>query len=255
MLLEALNFAATYTISPRKTASEINSSVNLWARARRCARAWAEHEAHSKDFVLKAIDQLPERRVAAVLGSGLLRDVPIEILSRSFHTVRLYDLQHLASVKLWAAAKGFKNLHFENRDLSGWEQLRNDPHSVPRPLAFLGDIADLDFVVSANLLSQIGIGIGRLVKAADSGMPVDTVPRLLRAHIDGLSTLAAKASLITDVSYTVMDKAGKVLESRDLTHGIALPAPQTEWKWTVAPFGELDPTYQALHRVVGVCIG
>jgi hypothetical protein len=241
MLFEALNFVATYAISPRKNAGEINSSVALWARARRCARDWAQHERNSQDFVRQAMEALPQRRVAVVLGSGLLRDVPIEALSKAFREVRLYDLQHLASVKAWVRARGLGNLTFENRDLSGY---RTD---TP-PLEFLNDIADLDLVVSANLLSQIGVGIGRIA----GGDAASVVPGLLRAHVDGLSSLAARACLLTDVSYDVIDKGGKVIERDDLMHGVALPPAQAEWRWTVAPFGELSPDYQAVHRVAAI---
>lgn len=250
MLPEAINFAASYLGSPRKNAGEINSSVRLWARARRCARDWAEHEANSKAFVQKAIERSPQRRVAVVLGSGLLRDVPIEVLSRNFQEVRLYDLQHLASVRAWAAVKGLGNLTFEYRDLSGYASPNAGNGVRPEPLAFLQDILDLDLVVSANLLSQIGVGIGRLAKSA--GMPEDTVPRLIRAHVDGLSSLKARACLITDISYEITDRSGAVLKSDDLMHGVALPAAETEWQWTVAPFGELDPGYRAVHRVVAI---
>ena len=251
MLLEALNFGATYAISPRRRASEINSSVTLWARARRCAKDWAAHEANSKAFVLKAIEALPERRVAVVLGSGLLRDVPIEVLSNRFREVRLYDLQHLASVRAWAAMKGLGNLHFENRDLSGFAEMKAG--ASPKPLAFLKDIENLDLVISANLLSQIGIGIGRLVKS-DPDMPEETVPRLLQAHLDGLSSLATRTCLIADIAYEVIDRSGKVLERDDLMHGVTLPSPEAAWSWTVAPFGELDPSYQAVHRVAGISL-
>lgn len=241
MLFEALNFVATYAISPRKNAGEINSSVTLWARARRCAKDWAQHERNSQDFVRQAMEALPQRRVAVVLGSGLLRDVPIEALSKAFRQVRLYDLQHLASVKAWTRAKGLRNLTFENRDLSGYKA------DAP-PLAFLEDIADLDLVVSANLLSQIGVGIGRIA----GGDAASVVPGLLRAHVDGLSSLAARTCLLTDVSYEVIDKGGTVLERDDLMHGIHLPAAETEWLWPVAPFGELAPTYRAEHRVLAI---
>jgi hypothetical protein len=250
MLLEAINFAASYLSSPRKRAAEINSSVRLWARARRCARDWVEHEDNCKKVVLRTIESLPRKRVAVVLGSGLLRDVPIETLSRHFDEVRLCDLQHLATVRAWAAMKGLRNLNFECRDLSGYDMLAAGDRLAPEPLAFLHDIADLDLVISANLLSQIGVGVGRMVKADRKSE--DIVPQLLRAHIDGLSSLEATTCLLTDISYEVMDRSGQILEREDLMHGIALPAPEAEWLWTVAPFGELDPTYKAVHRVMAI---
>jgi hypothetical protein len=249
MLLEALNFAATYAVSPRRNAGEINSSVTLWARARRCARDWAAHESHSKAFIERAIADLPQRRLAVVLGSGLLRDVPIEVLSKAFREVRLYDLQHLAGVKAWARLKGLRNLRFQNRDLSGYEQAKAG--QAVEPLAFLKGIPDLDLVISANLLSQIGVGIGRLIKN-DPSAPADIVPNLIRAHLDGLATLSAATCLLTDISYEVIDKSGTVLERDDLMRGVALPEHQAEWPWPVAPFGELDPSYQAVHRVVAI---
>jgi hypothetical protein len=248
MLLEALNFAATYAITPRKTATEINSSVTLWARARRCARDWAQHEENSKAFVLKALEDLPRKRIAVVLGSGLLRDTPIEVLSQTFETVILYDLQHIASIRAWATLKGLRNLRFIHRDLSGYQALKAG--AAVEPLAFLNDIAGLDLVISANLLSQIGVGIGRMTKDE----PMSPVPKLLQAHVDGLAALPAKACLLTDVSYEVIDKSGTVLERDDLMRGIALPPAQAEWLWPVAPFGELDPTYRAVHRVVAITL-
>ena len=33
---------------------------------------------------------------------------------------------------------------------------------------------------------------------------------------------------------------------------LGLPEPEASWPWPVAPFGELDPAYQALHRVVAI---
>jgi hypothetical protein len=251
MLLEALNFAATSIVSPRRKAGEINSSVMLWARARRCARAWAAHEQNCHAFILKAMEALPNRRVAVILGSGLLRDVPIEALSRTFDEVRLYDLQHLASVRGWAALKGLRNLRFEHRDISGFSNVDQD--RVPKPLDFLEAVADLDFVISANVLSQIGIGLGRL-SGANATASNDAVPRLLQAHVDGLKALATKCCLLTDTSYEVVDRAGMVLERDDLMQGILLPVPEAAWLWPVAPFGEVDPNYQAIHRVTATVL-
>jgi hypothetical protein len=196
------------------------------------------------------METLPRRRVAAVLGSGPLRDVPIEALSNAFGEVRLYDLQHLASVRAWAATKGLRNLRFENRDLSGYEQVKAS--KPPTPLAFLREIPELDFVISANLLSQLGVGISRLIKDKPDAAAV--VPPLLQAHLDGLSSLQARTCLLTDVSYEVIDKSGRVLERDDLMHGVPLPEPRAEWRWPVAPFGELDPNYQAVHRVVAIAL-
>jgi hypothetical protein len=86
----------------------------------------------------------------------------------------------------------------------------------------------------------------------DQRAAADVIPRLLQAHLDGLSALPAASCLLTDVSYEVIDKSGHVLERDDLMHGVTLPECEAEWLWPVAPFGELDPNYRAVHRVVAI---
>jgi hypothetical protein len=253
MILEALNFAATYPLTPRRRRQEIASSVSLWARSRRAARQWRSHEEACHREVATIVSALSEKRSVAVLGSGLLRDVPIQLLSEQFDRVYLYDLQHLASVRIWARLSGLANLEFQTRDLSGMEQLTEKPGAQPRPLAFLNEIPDLDLAVSANLLSQIGVGIGRMV-AADPMLPRQAAERLIAAHVEGLQSLRTSSLLLTDRSYEVIDKAGNVLERDDLMKGVELPPARAEWSWTVAPYGELSPDYQAVHRVVSIPI-
>jgi hypothetical protein len=228
MILEALNFAATYLISGRGKPAEINSSVRLWARARRCDRDWAGHEANCKAFVRS---HMPERgRVAVVLGSGLLRDVPVEALSQAFGEVRLYDLQHLASVRLWALGRGLLNLRFRQRDLSdGLDFLRNDP--------------EVDLVISANLLSQLGVA------AELTGLDAADV---IKTHVESLRAAPGRKLLVTDVQFDLVLKSAAVIERHDLMHGIVLPEPEASWRWPVAPIGELDPAYEAVHRVVAI---
>ncbi|MBX9454900.1 MAG: hypothetical protein KL863_02080 [Rhizobium sp.] len=228
MILEALNFAATWLVSGRRRADEINASVRLWARARRCARDWSAHEENCKAFVR---DNMPERgRVAVVLGSGLLRDVSVEDLSRAFDEVWLYDLQHLASVRLWARARGIGNLRFLQQDLSaGLDMLRDD--------------AEVDLVVSANLLSQLGVAAER------AGLDVESV---IAGHVAALRAAPGRRLLLTDRAFAVILKDGSTAERHDLMHGVSLPQSEAEWFWTVAPYGELDPGYKAVHRVVAI---
>ena len=227
MILEALNFAATLVMSRRRDPAEINSSVRLWARARRCARDWEPHEANCQAFVRS---HMPERgRVAVVLGSGLLRDVPIEALCTAFDEVRLYDLQHLASVRIWAMARRLRNLRFLQRDLVAG-------------LDFLQD-GDVDLVISANLLSQIGVAADR------TGGDAATV---LAAHVAGLQAAPGLRLLLTDVAFDLVLTNGTIVERNDLMHRVALPEPEASWPWIVAPLGELDPAYQAVHRVVAI---
>jgi len=192
---------------------------------------------------------LRQRRTAVVLGSGLLRDVPIEELVRTFDTVVLVDLVHLASTRLWLRLKGYKNVRLIERDLSGYDDLAAGRQ--PEPLAFLRTVPYLDFVVSANLLSQIGRGVKRRFEAEQEGaLPADTVAQLIEAHRSALEAAPCKTCLITDVSYAVIDRTGKVQDEADLLHGMSLSSVQADWKWPVAPIGEESADYQIVHKVV-----
>lgn len=251
MIAEALLYLATVPVTTRTHRRFIRYSVNLWSRAGRCRRAWAEHEAKSKAAIVHGIADLKQRRTAVVLGSGLLRDVPIETLARSFDTVVLVDLVHLASVRLWLRIKGLGNVRLIERDLSGYDELGAE--ETPEPLRFLRNVPYLDFVVSANLLSQIGRGASRRLEAEPRGqMPHDAVQRLMDAHLEGLAALPCRRCLVTDIGYRVIDRNGKIHEETDLLHGRAPAAVRDRWLWPVAPLGEESRDYQIVHEVIAV---
>lgn len=249
MIAEALQYLATIVLTGSAHRRFVRYSVNLWSRAGRCRKDWAAHEAKSKDAIRSAISGLSQRRTAVVLGSGLLRDVPIEDLAGSFDTVVLVDLVHLASVRLRLKGKHYRNVRLIERDLSGYDDLKAGKDA--EPLGFLRSVPYLDFVVSANLLSQIGRGVKRRYEAeASSGMPADTVERLIAAHLRGLADLPCRTCLLTDISYAVIDRTGKVHEDVDLLHGIAPPKAKAGWDWPVAPLGEESRDYQIVHKVI-----
>lgn len=251
MILEALNYAATWPLTTAGHRAAIRYSVNLWARANRCAKAWRAHEENCKAAILATVGTLRQRRTVVVLGSGLLRDVPIIELSRSFDTVVLVDLVHLASVRAWLKLKGLKNVRLIERDLSGYEAIAAG--ETPDPLGFLRQVPYLDFVISANLLSQIGTGARKRLEADTSGrMPADSVARLIKAHLDGLQGLTCRYSLLTDIAYEVIDRTGHVHDRFDLLHGVAVPEHQQAWDWPVVPIGEESKDYRIVHRVISV---
>lgn len=248
MITEALQYAATYPVTPAQFRPYIRSSVNLWARAGRCAKDWAAHEAQCQDFVRKTVSGMKERRTAVVLGSGLLRDVPVEFLAKTFDTVVLVDLVHPASVRMWLSAKRLRNVRLIFRDLSGYDEVlaRRDAE----PLGFLRQVPYLDLVISANILSQIGVGATRRLEASKDADAADVVPKLIAAHLNGLAGLPCTVALLTDTRYRVSDRTGRVREDSDLLHGITPPPAAAQWSWTVAPFGEESRDYQVVHDVI-----
>lgn len=249
MIAEALLHLATLPLTSPSHRRFIRSSVSLWSRARRCRKAWAEHEMRSQKAMLEAIADLKQRRTAVVLGSGLLRDVPIKALVEAFDTVVLIDLVHLASVRLSLKARRLGTVRLIERDVSGYDQI--EAGEPLEPLGFLRQVPYLDFVVSANLLSQIGRGVQRRLAAEPKGrMPDDTAALLVEAHLRGLSALACRTCLVTDIAYAVIDRTGRTHERSDLLLGISPPAAIDRWTWPVAPLGEESKDYQIVHDVI-----
>lgn len=246
MILEALNYAASFPLTSARHRPFIRSSVNLWARANRCQRDWAEHERRTKAAILSSAEACRQKRTVVVLGSGLLRDVPVAELSRLFDTVVLVDLVHLASVRSWLAIQRFRNIRLIERDLSGLDALLAG--EAVEPLSFLRQVPYLDLVVSANLLSQIGIGAERrLERHANAD---ELVPQLIAAHVAGLGQVPAETCLVTDIGYTVIDRSGRRQEPVDLVHGVDIGPVRESWDWPVVPFGEESRDYQILHHVI-----
>lgn len=244
MILEALNYAATWPLTPAAFRPFIRSSVSLWSRANRCATAWRPHEEQCKAFITEAAGGLKNRRTCVVLGSGLLRDVPIDLLARAFDTVVLVDLVHLATVRARLRRAGWKTVRLVHRDLSGLAEALAG--GQPEPLAFLRTVPYLDLVISANLLSQIGIGAGRRLGGSDADVP----GRLMAAHVEGLKGLSCPALLLTDTGFDILNRDGEVEDTSDLLHGAALPEHEAAWTWPVAPRGEISRSYALRHRVV-----
>jgi hypothetical protein len=251
MLLEVLHYLATLPFSTRQSRPHIRGAINLWSRARRCAKHWRAHEDNTRAFVKDTVAGMRQRRTVVVLGSGLLRDVPIELLAEKFDTVVLVDLVHLASVRLKLMRKPYRNVRLIERDLSGCDALISGGDL--EPLSFLRQVPYLDLVVSANLLSQLGLGAAR--QLAEHGYDVaakDGVRRLISAHLDGLRQLPATTCLITDTAYRVIDRTGAVSNTADLLHGIDIQPIKQAWDWPVVPFGETDADHQVVHQVVAM---
>ncbi|MCD2172853.1 hypothetical protein [Rhizobium sp. C4] len=226
MILEALHFTAALATSSRRKPGEIAGSVGLWSRARRCRKAWGPHEENCQAFVEEKVGQLVDRRSVAVLGSGLLHEVPLEFLAKSFQKVTLYDLVHLPSARMKVRRLGRDNVRLVERDLSGG-------------LGFLMDDGAPDLVVSACLLSQM---------ALNAPEPAAVV----RGHLADLLGGPWMPCLITDTAYEIRNRKGEVVATRDLLGGEPPPPAFRAWDWTVAPYGEAARETETVHRVIAV---
>jgi hypothetical protein len=236
MLVELLHLLVTPVPFAHRRRGYLRESVLLMARGRRCRAAWAPHLTAARAAILVACEGLERRRVAVVLGSGLLQDVPLADLAARFAEVHLVDAVHL-----WPArreARAYRNVRLITADLSGTTDGTD-------PLATVCGGESVDFVVSANLLSQLPI----LPLDRPGFVPPDLGSRIVRAHLDGLARLPARVCLVTDVEQIEEDRDGRITDRLDLLHGVRLGRPDRHWTWELAPFGEAARHRRHRHRV------
>ncbi|MDB5539466.1 MAG: hypothetical protein JWQ89_1193 [Devosia sp.] len=228
MLAELFVYAASYRTTPPAFRPYLGEAIGLWARGERQTRAWAPHLANSRGLIDTTIDDFSRRRTVAVLGSGALFDIPVESLARTFARVILVDRIHLSVIG--PRIDRYGNVERQWRDLS--------PETNPEALGLLDGIADLDWVISANLVSQVA-------RAAPPGRERHVVD----SHLDALARLECPVTLITDLDYRVFNRHGVVRDSADLLYGRQVPRTGLRWKWEVAPFGEESRTSRRVHSV------
>lgn len=218
----------------------VRESSLLQARSRRCRRAWAPHLARARRTVAEAALACPDRRLAVVLGSGLLDDVPLDILARTFDRVRLVDAVHPWPARL--AMRRHRHVERVTAEISA---------GLCEP-AFGQAVEGASLIVSANVLSQLAIlpvdAFGRAGREAPPALSVTIV----EAHLAALSALArrgARVCLITDTVQREEDREGRILSTGDLLAGVTLPPPDSAWDWELAPFGEAGRDRRTVHRV------
>jgi hypothetical protein len=264
MLAEALHYARARLAGQPGTHGHLAEQVGIWARHRRQRLAWAEHLACARRVCLCATDTLPadRRRTALVLGAGLLNDVPLDALSRRFRRVVLADMAFLPATCRLAKALG--NVSLLHADLTGVLDRLPDadalragnapplPDIIPRQCP-CAERAELDFVYSANVLSQLPVSPLRTLRKRHPDLPEEMLDAfgasIVVGHLQALSALDCTACLVTDVRERGQDRHGQTRYAADLLHGVVLERTGEGWTWRIAPRGEQDPHLDIVRDV------
>ncbi|MFN4163962.1 MAG: hypothetical protein ACK4GK_05280 [Ferrovibrio sp.] len=246
MLAELLVWAGIQADPAARRLGYAKAAVSLWSRRRRCQRAWAEHEANTRDFALGVTQDCKRRDRLWLLGGGTLADLPLAELSAQFQRILVFDIAWLASAR--RLAKQFPNVELRLADVTGvagplaeWRVGLPLPIPSSRALIELDDVPP-DCVLSLNLLSQLPLlPMEHVQKHGVSRTGAEAFGRaILQAHLDGLRALACPVGLAADARRIWRSRAGEVVMSENALLGLELPAPQREWRWPVAPRGEID---------------
>lgn len=237
MLAEAVLHATARSNASLRRAGLVGDAVALWSRATRRRRAWRPHEERCRAFVESVLDRLPGRGTVLVLGSGLLRDVPIERLAREFDRVVLVDAVHLLPARWRAGRLGCRMIVAD---------LATGPaEGGARPLAAYAGDPSVGLVISANVLSQLAMAPGR--RTDD---PARLAREITAGHLADLGAFEAPVCLMTDVRFTDIRRAGAPAAPVTLVEPSLLPGrPDDEWEWEVAPRGEISRDFARIHRV------
>lgn len=253
MLAQWALLALTRTEPALRRLGLAGDGVRLWARRARCSAEWAAHEAQCHAIVRRAMEGLSRRRKVLVLGSGLVRDVPIEALSRAFDEVLLVDAVHLPVTRLRLTR--YRNLRFVTADLTGVARwLIGEAPSREDVLTSFHADPDIDLVISANLLSQLPLAPESWAEEHPARIPMPTAElarTIVDWHLADLARCNAHVCLLTDTRQREIDVSGRIVADDDLLHGAALPHPDEAWDWTVAPPRETGDGTALVHRVHG----
>jgi hypothetical protein len=115
-------------------------------------------------------------------------------------------------------------------------------------------LEELDFVYSANLLTQLPLyavsGLAKRDPAPDESDVEAFAASLVRAHLEALRSMPCPACLVTD-SLERGYRDGQLEYEADLLYGVDLDMPGETWPWLMAPRGEAEPGLDVERLVFG----
>ncbi len=235
------------------------ASAEVEARYKRCAAQWEPHLERTRRAILRAALLAQNRRKAAVMGAGLLHDIPLAQLSAQFEEVFLLDVVHSRSCRLRASI--YSNVRCVEADVTG-----TAPHLIqarqsgsplqriaPDLLRLLPEAEAVDFLVSVNLLSQLGCAPATFLAASHAPEEIRSFQRhVVESHLVMLRQFPGHTALITDVAWSSRPLRPDGLvpsPRRDVLHQVSLPPPEDSWDWLIAPAPESDPHHHVIAHV------
>lgn len=251
MLIEWIQSKLTTASKTVRTIGFVNSSVALEARHKRCAEAWRPHLENCHRMIL---ENLP---VAAtnilIVGSGPLLEIPIDELLKRQLQITLVDVVHPSRPRK-LGAKFASQLKLLEIDVSGiveaiktknFEDVRKFKFRPP-PIESLLDGKSFDYVISANLISQLALDPYEALKKyywADDTYFGRLAKRMGDQHLEWLKSFHAKTLIIADVERTYFDKHGQKVDKTASAYRLTAGEIVGNWDWEISPFGETSKDF------------
>lgn len=261
MIGEFFRYVTTFAPERTRKFGYLKRLIALEFRARRCAEAWVEHQRACKAFITMAADLCEHQRIAVILGSGLLLEVPLKALSERFERVYLVDIFHMPQIQR-EARKHF-NVKLLTGDVTGvfkaMKERRPPGPNVPAPPPLIPHLKEADLIVSCNCLTQLAGPFTDYFEKTRGFSDLDSdkvAYQLMERHAKAVGEEAAGVGvIITDTDRFAM-QGDHVVSRTDLLKALKLPPTPTvghneEWDWLIAPHPEEHPTHDYVHTVVG----
>jgi len=253
MILEWLTYLRTKGTKTAKDWGYIYQNVSLRFRARRCAKAWQNHVDESHRFIRDHLEKNNPKSVM-IIGSGILMEVPIEAILARAEKVYLVDLVHSSTVR--KLARKNPKVQLIEKDISsllgilkkgtGPFQLKN----IPWKQLPAWDLPKVDWVISANLLSQIPLMISEVLP-----MTSETYEKFARSvrdqHLERLLEQAPKVLLFADFETRYIDDTNQRIKTESYEVDLRGLRFYREWLWEIRPFRQTSKDYKIEMLVKG----
>lgn len=260
MLFEWLRYISSPCPKYLDEMGYLKELIGLESRWIRCQKYWESHLSQTRDTIVQHIEREKSHRKILIIGSGLLYDVPIELLSKTFDEVILLDILHLPFVR--KKMKKYPNVRLVEQDITDVAQIcyhtakqsksKTNAPAIPAPIHFLDD-ENIDFVVSLNILSQLPLLPKQFLEKICDEMELEKFGKdLMSAHISYLRRFRCPVLMICDAERQIFDKKGTLIDRENVLEGSILNNTGEEWLWNIAPIGEIHKDYSVVHKVLAV---
>lgn len=207
--------------------------------------AWDGHLNQCKHLIMQYVEGRNVENLA-VYGSGWLLDLPIDKLSDVCGHVWLYDVVHPPQIR--HKIRQYPNVSLITADITGgavdWAfqtaKRRKKDKLYVNPEGFnvrsFVPLAEPDFVISLNILSQLGEVIGEFLVRNEVMEPEKTTgfrAKIQQAHLQQLP--AGKSLLISDVTECQVSETGDLSEYPVVFCPLPVQLPVAEWIWLFDP--------------------
>jgi hypothetical protein len=241
MIQELWDYLTTTTSSAARKEGYLYHSIALAHRARRCRQHWSAHLEMCRTSISKRMKQREKGGTLAILGSGLLLETPLDILLPEFDRIDLVDVVHTKDVR-----KSISN--FQDKDKIHFIEMDLNKQAIE---------SKYDFVISANLLSQLPyVIVGKLREGRKATVKLEEeaqrITKDLQArHLQQICELSSERLLLSDFELKAYDLQGKLIETcATVDSGLNVSWSPT-WAWKLAPAPELSKDY-SVELTVGI---